>query len=425
MLTTNAAPAPAPCDRADHAASQNPFPRPMQHGVLALVLAGGRGSRLDPLTAWRAKPAVPFGCDCRIIDFTLSNCLNSGIADVGVLTQYQAQSLLPHVNEGWAEFAGSHGHSMRALAHSRCAAAGYAGTADAVYRNLDFVRLHAPSQVLILAGDHIYNMDYSAMLEQHVERRARLTVGCVEVPLAEAQSFGVMQIDAEQRILAFEEKPRAPQPIPGRCDTALASMGIYVFDTDYLIDCLEADAERAASSHDFGHDIIPAAVRSGRAYAHALRDVRFPLLPGYWRDVGTIDAYWRSNLEVGAAGAVASHFGSEVWPLWTEARRNGPAAAAHEPAAWIDRDSALERAVVSRGACVGAGASVKESVLLPGAVVGPHCIVQRAVIEDGCVLPAGTQIGVDAERDRARFHITAGGVVLVTAEMLGQLYAAA
>lgn len=418
MITRHRRSAPAAATSPASAASSPRFPRPVIAGLLGLILAGGRGTRLNALTTWRAKPAVPFGAGFRIIDFTLGNCFNSGLQRIGVLTQYQAQSLLPHLDD-WACFAARCGRALHVLSHGTDDQDGYRGTADAVYRNLDFIQAHAPRQVLILAGDHVYNMDYGMMLAEHRCRGARLSVGCVEVPLTEASAFGVMQIAADRRICGFVEKPRAPQPIPGRDDTALASMGIYLFDTDFLTELLQADAARADSTRDFGHDVIPAAVARGGAYAHALRDVHDPSRPGYWRDVGTVDAYWNCNLEV--LGHDDLDMGQDEWPLWNAARiRAACSESKTAPGAAISATARIQHSVLSADVRVAGDSCIEDSVLLPGVRIGPHCRIRRAVIEEGCELPEGCVIGEDAQQDRRHFHLSPGGTVLVTAEMLQQ-----
>ncbi|MDH5573346.1 MAG: glucose-1-phosphate adenylyltransferase, partial [Gammaproteobacteria bacterium] len=267
--------------------------------TLALIMAGGRGSRLKQLTQWRAKPSVPFGGKFRIIDFPLSNCINSGIRRIGVLTQYKAHSLITHIQQGWGHLRADYGEFVELLpAQQRIATSWYAGTADAIYQNLDIIRSHAPEYILILAGDHIYKMDYGDMLAYHVENQADMTVGCIEVPLDEAKAFGVMDVNDEGRIQNFMEKPDAPTPMPGSTDTALCSMGIYVFNKDFLFEQLIKDADMPQSSHDFGKDIIPSVIERYRAYAFPFRDEESPNKQAYWRDVGTVDAFWAANMEL-------------------------------------------------------------------------------------------------------------------------------
>ncbi len=379
-------------------------PRPDMKGVLALVLAGGRGTRLGALTERRAKPAVSIAGQHRIIDFTLSNCRNSGISEVGVLTQYMAGTLAPHL-QAWRS-SGADGEAIHTLAaHGDDS---YAGTADAIYQNRDVIRSLAPSHVLVLAADHVYKMDYAAMLADHLRRGARLTVGCVEVPLAEASGFGVIEIDSEQRLRGFVEKPPLPRPIPGKPDRALASMGIYLFDTRLLMERLEADAADGRSSHDFGKDIIPALVRTEpRIYAHSLKDVRNPARAGYWRDVGTLDAYWQTSLEL-AGAAPPLDLIDAAWPV---------RAVGHDRSGQLP-DGAVEirESVVSRNVAIGADSRIERSILLPGARIGAGSTIRNAIVDEGCRLPPGSVIGLDPEQDRLRHSVTASGLVLVSAQ---------
>ena len=403
--------------------------------TLALVMAGGRGSRLGPLTQWRAKPGVPFGGQYRIVDFTLSNCLNSGIRRIGVLTQYKAHSLIRHLQNGWSFLRPELNEFVELLpAQQRIdESSWYMGTADAVYQNLDIIRAHEPSHVLVLAGDHVYKMDYGRMLAHHAESGAQITVGCVEVPLQDATEFGVMQIDGSGRVIRFDEKPKNPEPMPGRADAALASMGIYIFDALYLLEMLQRDAGLMGSSHDFGKDIIANAIHSARVYAYSLRDVHDPIREGYWRDVGTVDAYWNANLELVDVIPELNLYDAD-WPIWTY-QENLP------PAKFVFDDGMNLRgfavnSLVSSG-CIVSGAEVRrsvlfsnvrvenesvveESVILPGAIVGPNCKLRKTIIEEGCRLPPGTMIGYDPVQDRKQYHVSKGGVVLVTAEMLDQ-----
>jgi glucose-1-phosphate adenylyltransferase len=402
--------------------------------TLALVMAGGRGSRLGPLTDWRAKPAVPFGGKFRIIDFALSNCINSGIRRVGVLTQYMAHPLIRHMQTGWAFLRGEFGEFCELLpAQQRTDEhAWYGGTADAVYQNIDIIRAHAPAHVLILAGDHIYKMDYGRMLAQHVDSGAQITVGCIEVPRSEASAFGVMQVDAEGRIRKFAEKPKHPEAMPGKPDAALASMGIYVFDTAFLLELLQRDAANELSSHDFGKDIIPGAIGSGGVYACALRDVHAHERQGYWRDVGTVDSYWAANLELTHVMPELNLY-DEDWPIWTAAVQAPPAKFVfdQEGQRGIAADSLVSggcivsgaevrRSVLFSNVRVETGSVVEDSVVLPGASIGPRAVVRRAVVDEGCRIGEGIVIGVNPEQDRQRFHVSPQGVVLVTREMLGQ-----
>lgn len=400
--------------------------------TLALILAGGRGSRLKQLTLWRAKPAVPFGGKFRIIDFPLSNCLNSGIRRMGVLTQYKAHSLLQHLQRGWSFLRGEFGEFVELLpAQQRIESSWYAGTADAVYQNLDIIRSHNPEYILILAGDHIYKMDYGPMIAHHVENSADMTVGCLEVDLDVARAFGVMSVDSEGRVLSFDEKPEQPRPLPDRSDKALASMGIYVFNTDFLFEQLIKDADKPYSKHDFGHDIIPEVIRKYRVFSYPFRDTQSGS-QAYWRDVGTVDAFWEANLELIGVTPELNLYDKD-WPIWTYQEQMPPAKFVFDD---DDRRGMAVDSMVS-GGCVISGAHVKHSLLfsnvrvdswsyLDGAVVLPnvhverHCRIRNAVIDKGCVIPEGSVIGEDPEADAKRFHVTPGGVVLVTPEMLGQ-----
>jgi glucose-1-phosphate adenylyltransferase len=400
--------------------------------TLALVLAGGRGSRLRQLTLWRAKPAVPFGGKFRIIDFPLSNCVNSGIRKVGILTQYKAHSLIQHVQRGWGFMRGELGEFVELLpAQQRLETSWYEGTADAIYQNIDIIRTHKPEFVLILAGDHIYKMDYGTMLVAHVEAEADITVGCIEVPIEEAKSFGVMAVDDNDRIVEFAEKPEHPAPMPGRDDMALASMGIYIFRTEVLIDELLRDADEPGSKHDFGGDIIPGAINRLRVTAFPFRQAGSKN-HAYWRDVGTIDAYWQANMELIGVSPELNLYDRD-WPIWTYQDQVPPAKFV------FDDDGRRGRAVDSMvaGGCIVSGSDVRrsllfsnvhihsyslieDSVIFPDVDIGRRCVIRKAVIDKGCIIPPDTRIGVDPEADAARFNVSKGGVVLVTPEMLGQ-----
>ncbi|MGQ0699539.1 MAG: glucose-1-phosphate adenylyltransferase [Panacagrimonas sp.] len=401
--------------------------------TLALILAGGRGSRLAALTDWRAKPAVPFGGKFRIIDFPMSNCVNSGIRRIGVLTQYKSHSLIRHIQQGWNLMRAEFNEFVELLpAQQRVSETSwYAGTADAVFQNIDIIRHHAPRYVLILAGDHIYKMDYGPMIAAHVEQRADITVGCIEVTVELARSCGVLTVDDEASVLSFIEKPANPEPMPGRPDTVLASMGIYVFSTQFLMEVLSRDAGRADSSHDFGKDLIPGAIGHHRVFAHPFRDVQNHE-QGYWRDVGTVDAYFEANMELIAVAPPLNLYDRE-WPIWTYQEQLPPAKFVFDDP---DKRGFAINSMVS-GGCIIAGAElrrsllfsnvhmethalVEDSVVLPNVRIGHHCKIRRAVIDKGCVLPDGTIIGHDREQDLKRFHVTDRGVVLVTPDMLGQ-----
>lgn len=400
--------------------------------TLALVLAGGRGTRLGALTRHRVKPAVPFGGKYRLIDFPLSNCINSGIRRIGVLTQYKSHSLIRHLQQGWGFLKGEFGEFIDILpAQQRTGEHWYLGTADAVYQNLDIIRGHDPQFVIILGGDHVYKMDYGTLLAYHMENRADVTVACMEVPLAEAHAFGIMDIEEHGRIRDFAEKPQTPAPMPGYPERALASMGIYVFNTQFLVDTLTRDAAWPTSSHDFGKDIIPHAVRNATAFA-------FPFLNhltgnvAYWRDVGNLDSYWASNLELIGAQPELNLYDVD-WPIWTLHDTFPPAkfAVDAEGRPGIAQDSMVASGSIIVGATVrhsilfpnvriDPAAEVDESVIFHDAVVGNGCRLRRVVVDSRCVIPPGTIIGYDRTEDKKRFEVSANGVVLVIPESLGQ-----
>jgi len=401
--------------------------------TLALILAGGRGSRLYELTNWRAKPGVPFGGKFRIIDFPLSNCVNSGIRRIGVLTQYKAHSLIRHLVKGWSHFQSELGEFVEILpASQRTGEDWYAGTADAVYQNLDIIRTYLPEYVLVLSGDHIYKMDYGPMLAYHVEREADMTVSCLEVPIPEAaKAFGVMTVNEDGRVIRFDEKPEHPNPIPGREDLTLASMGNYVFNTQFLFDQLIKDADDPDSSHDFGHNIIPKILDEHQVYAYPFRD-RETGKQAYWRDVGTVDAFWEANIEMVDVTPELNLYDDD-WPILTYQVQLPPAKFVFD---YGGRRGFAVNSMVS-GGCVISGAQVRhsllfsnvklhsyatveDSVLLPEGEVGRNCRIRRAVIDRGCKIPEGMVIGEDLEADAKRFRVTSKGVVLVVPEMLGQ-----
>jgi len=405
---------------------------------MAYVLAGGRGSRLMELTDIRAKPAVYFGGKSRIIDFALSNALNSGIRRIGVATQYKAHSLIRHLQRGWNFFRPERNESFDILpASQRVSETGwYAGTADAVFQNIDIIEGYAPRYIVLLAGDHVYKMDYELMLKQHVEQAADVTVGCIEVARAEASGFGVMAVDERDRITDFVEKPEDPPAIPGSPDTALASMGIYVFETGLLIDLLRRDAEDPASTHDFGRDIIPYVVANGTAVAHrfAKSCVRSSDRDQiYWRDVGTVDAYWEANIDLTDFIPGLDLYDRD-WPIWTYGEIMPPAKFVHDEA---DRRGCATSSLVS-GGCIVSGSDVKRSLLFTGvhahsyahvesAVVLPYVDIGRrarlrdVVIDRGVIIPEGLVVGYDAALDAARFRRTARGVCLITQPMIDRL----
>ncbi|MGE5626090.1 MAG: glucose-1-phosphate adenylyltransferase [Bacillota bacterium] len=409
-----------------------PFGSEIPRDTLALVLAGGRGSRLGALTSHRSKPAVPFGGRYRIIDFPLSNCVNSGIRRVGVMTQYKAHSLIHHIGSGWGFLHREFGEFVEILpAQQQVGDAWYSGTADAVYQNLEIIRVHDPRFVLVLGGDHVYKMDYGLMLGFHVNRRADVTVGCIPVPLERASAFGVMNADDDGRIVEFEEKPAYPKPMPSNPDQALASMGIYIFDTGYLVDKLVADAANPSSSHDFGKNIIPDAVRNARTYAYPFIDHRTNR-PAYWRDVGDLDSYWEANMELIGVTPELNLYDRD-WPIWSYQQLSPPAKFVFDDDGrrGMAVDSMIAEGCIISGAYVrhsllfndvvaGERSEIENSVVLPGARIGARCLIRNAVIETGCHIPDGTVIGSDAASDVARFEVARRGTVLVTPEMLHQ-----
>ncbi len=419
-----------------HGEGENSRATELVRQTLAVVLAGGRGTRLDGLTAWRAKPAVPFGGKFCIIDFTLSNCVNSGIRRVGICTQYRAQSLIRHVHRGWSFLDGRLNEFIELLpVQQRETAEWYRGTADAIYQNTGFLRRHAPKHVLVLAGDHVYKMDYSRMLTEHVERGAEVSIACVEAPLAQSKEFGVITVDERGRVLRFDEKPEGPPPLPGRGDSILASMGIYVFETECLVALLEADAADPASVHDFGHDILPKLPASGRrVYAHEFVKSCVNVANGvpYWRDVGTLDSYWEANLDLVRVSPDLNLY-DRAWPIWTYQEQLPPAKCVFDE---DDRRGTILDSMVS-GGCIVSGSIVRGSILfssvhlhsyslvetsvvLPDVEIGRHCVIRRAIIDKHSNVPPGTRIGVDPAEDRQRFSVSEKGITLVTPEMFGQ-----
>jgi len=399
----------------------------------ALILAGGRGSRLKMLTNWRAKPAVPFGGQFRIIDFALSNCLHSDIRRISVLTQYKAHALIRHLMMGWNRINTEYGEMLDIIPAQQWLEDEnwYLGTADAVYQSLDILEAYHHKYTLILAGDHVYKMDYGLMLAAHARARAQVTVGCYRVPIEQAGEFGIMEIDERNRIVGFEEKPEHPKPLPDDNKHALASMGLYIFDSDYLHRMLEQDAGRGDSSHDFGKDIIPRAVAEQHD-VHA-----FPLenaSPGkpYWRDVGTLDAFYQANLELLDEQPVMDLYDQD-WPIFTKQVQSPPAKFTdHGPEGGctlvdaivshgcVVSDSYLERSLLSNDCRVDKHCRLESVVVLPGCEIGKHCQLKNVLLDNGCILPPQTVIGHDHQVDAQRFHITEQGVVVVNREMLGQ-----
>lgn len=401
--------------------------------TLALILAGGRGSRLFELTDWRAKPALYFGGKFRIIDFPLSNCVNSGVRRIGVLSQYKAHSLIRHIQVGWSHFKRELGEYVEVLpASQRNSPNWYQGTADALYQNLDIIRAANPKYVMVLSGDHIYQMDYGNILAYHVENESKLTVSCVEVPIEEAAgAFGVMTVDENDRVLRFDEKPKNPTPVPGNEKLCLASMGNYVFDTEFLLELLEKDAVTEDSDHDFGKDIIPSTLKEEGVYAFRFRDQHGK--QAYWRDVGTLDAFWAANMEL-ISPTPSLNLYDHQWPIWTYQTQLPPAKFVFDD---DDRRGYAVDSMVS-GGCIISGGEVRksvlfsdvrvhsytlieESVILPEVEIHRHAKVRKAIIDRACEIPEGMEIGLDPERDKANgFRVSSSGVTLVTREMLGQ-----
>jgi glucose-1-phosphate adenylyltransferase len=414
--------------------------QPLARDAMAYVLAGGRGSRLMELTDTRAKPAVYFGGKARIIDFALSNAINSGIRRIGVATQYKAHSLIRHLQSGWNFLRSERNESFDILPASQRISEfqWYEGTADAVYQNIDIIESHAPEYMVILAGDHIYKMDYELILQQHCETGADVTIACLEVPRMEAVAFGVMAVDEHDNVTDFVEKPADPPAVPGNPDIALASMGIYVFHTKLLFDELRRDAETPGSARDFGKDIIPYLVKHGKAVAHRFSDscVRSGLeVEAYWRDVGTVDAYWEANIDLTDVVPKLDLY-DRSWPLWTYSEVTPPAKFVH---ADDGRRGEAVSSLVS-GDCIISGSSIHRSLIFTGtrahsysvldqAVILPHCVIGRGarlskvVVDRGVEIPDGLIVGEDAESDAQRFRRTDSGVVLVTKSMIDRLTA--
>jgi glucose-1-phosphate adenylyltransferase len=413
-------------------------PQPLARDAMAYVLAGGRGSRLAELTDVRAKPAVYFGGKTRIIDFALSNALNSGIRRIGVATQYKAHSLIRHLQRGWNFFRPERNESFDILPASQRVSETqwYEGTADAVFQNADIIEDYGVEYMVILAGDHIYKMDYELMLRQHVDQEADVTIGCLEVPRMEATGFGVMHVDEKDQVIAFVEKPADPPGIPDKPDFALASMGIYVFRTAFLMDQLRRDAELKDSSRDFGKDIIPYIVKNGKAVAHrfATSCVRSSFeREAYWRDVGTVDAYWEANIDLTDITPELDIYDRD-WPIWTYAEIKPPAKFVHDEEGrrgsaisslvagdCIISGAALRRSLIFTGARVNSFSSLDEAVVLPNCHVGRNAQLSRVVIDRGVKIPEGLVVGEDPKLDAQRFRRTEKGVCLITQKMIDRL----
>lgn len=401
----------------------------------ALILAGGRGSRLHELTDWRAKPAVYFGGKHRIIDFPLSNCINSGVRRVGIATQYKSHSLIRHVNRAWGHFKKELGESVEILpASQRQGDDWYCGTADAVFQNIDIIRHELPKYVMILSGDHVYRMDYGALLAEHVQKGADMTVCCIEVPVEEAaDTFGVMTVDEENRVCRFDEKPAMPSSVPGKPGACLASMGNYIFNTEFLFEQLKKDSENEGSGRDFGHDIIPAIIEEHNVFAFPFRDPNQEGQP-YWRDVGTLDSFWEANMELVMPEPQLDLY-DPTWPIWTyqeqlppakfifdDEDRRGMALDSTVSGGCIISGSAVRKSLLFSNVHVRSFCTIEQSVILPGAVINRGCKIKRAIIDRSCEIPAGLEIGFDKKTDEENgFRVSKKGIVLVTRDMLTEL----
>lgn len=405
--------------------------------IMTVVLAGGRGRRLADLTDWASKPGLDFGGKFKIIDFTLSNCVNSGFRKIAILTQYNSHRLLEHLEFAWSFLPGAlqefvHVWPAQQSLDKEC---WYNGTADAVFQNVDNIRNFDPQHVLILAGDHIYRMDYKYFLQDHLDTDADMTIACLEVPRLTARGFGIAQVDEADRILDFVEKPQDPPGIPGRPDKALVSMGIYLFKADFLFDELMRDA-RTESGHDFGHDLIPILVKRARVYAHRFERSCIPNplnTEPYWRDVGTVDAYWEANMDLVSVQPALNLY-DYSWPIYTHQEQLPPAKIVH-------RDDVRQGSAISSlisGGCIVSGAHIRDSllftrtrvhsyaqleeaVILPMADIGERAHLRRVVVDRGCRIPPGLVVGEDPEEDDRRFHRTPGGVTLISQAMLDRM----
>ncbi|SOC84574.1 glucose-1-phosphate adenylyltransferase [Ensifer adhaerens] len=413
-------------------------PQPLARDAMAYVLAGGRGSRLKELTDTRAKPAVYFGGKTRIIDFALSNAMNSGIRRIGVATQYKAHSLIRHLQRGWNFFRPERNESFDILPASQRVSETqwYEGTADAVYQNADIIEPYGPEYMVILAGDHIYKMDYEMMLQQHVDSGADVTIGCLEVPRMEATGFGVMHVDEKDVIIDFVEKPADPPSIPGNPDLALASMGIYVFHTKFLMDILRKDAADPNSSRDFGKDIIPYIVQHGKAVAHRFAQscVRSETeAHAYWRDVGTVDAYWQANIDLTDIVPELDMYDSS-WPIWTYSEITPPAKFVHDlegrrgsavsslvAGNCIISGASIHKTLLSTGCRINSFSKLDQAVVLPEVVVSRHARLTNVVVDRGVIIPEGLVVGEDPELDAKRFRRTESGICLITQGMIDRL----
>jgi glucose-1-phosphate adenylyltransferase len=414
---------------------RSPNIAPLLRSTYAVILAGGRGTRLHQLTDWRAKPAVPFGGKHRIIDFALSNCVNSGVRRMGVLTQYKSHSLIQHVRRGWSFLDAELQEFIDLLpAQQRIQDQWYQGTADAVFQNLDIINMNSPKYILVLAGDHVYKMDYGVMIAEHVAAGAEASVACIEVPLDQAASFGIMELDSAGCVSRFTEKPAHAEPMPGSRNMALASMGIYLFNACYLYRLLKEDAARSDSKRDFGHDILPALVERTKVRAHHYKHSCVNIVNGtpYWRDVGTIDAYWAANIDLTTVVPELNLYDA-AWPIRTFQEQLAPAkfvfdddhARGHAMDSLVSggcivSGATIRRSLLSTSVTVERHSSIEDSVVLPYVEIGQNVTLKRVVVDKFCHLPNGFVAGLNLEADADRFHVTAQGTVLITPEMLGQ-----
>jgi len=395
--------------------------------ILAMILAGGKGERLHPLTIHRAKPAVPFGGIYRIIDFTLSNCINSGIRKIAVLPQYKSLSLDKHLRMAWNLFSGElNEYIISVPPQQRVGEKWYQGTADAIYQNIYMIEKDAPEHVLVLAGDHIYKMDYAEMFRFHKENKADATVAAIETPRTSAADFGIVEVDNNGRIIGFEEKPKDPRPIPGRPDMAFASMGIYLFNTKTLLEYLKSDALRD-TAHDFGKNVIPQMMRNARVCAYNFKDENKKEAK-YWRDVGTIDAYWEANKDLVSVDPLLNLY-DKAWPIRTYQAQNPPAKFVFAQEKKGGRLGIALDSIVAHGCIVSGGrvqnsvlspnvrvnsySEVHDSILMENVDIGRHCRIRRAIIDKDVVIPPETEIGYNREEDKKRYHVTPSGIVVI------------
>lgn len=414
---------------------RTPAVAPLVRSTYAVVLAGGRGTRLKQLTEWRAKPAVPFGGKHRIVDFTLSNCVNSGVRRIGVVTQYKAHSLIQHVRRGWSFLDADLQEFIDLLpAQQRIQDSWYQGTADAVFQNLDIINMASPSFILVLAGDHVYKMDYGVMLAEHVAARADVTIACIEVPRAEANGFGIVQLDSDRHVTGFREKPGDPEPMPGHPEQSLASMGVYVFNASFLYRRLQEDAGRSQSGHDFGNDILPSLIGRADIRAHLFSTSSVNTARGipYWRDVGTLDAFWEANIDLTTVTPDLNMY-DRRWPIRTFQEQLPPAkfvfddddARGHAMDSLVSNGSivsgaTVRRSLLSTNVVVERHSIIEDSVILPNVEIGHRVRIKRAIVDKYCRIPDGLTAGLNLEEDSRRFEVTDKGTVLITPEMLGQ-----